>query len=214
VIGRLREPQYCSIAPCLQPGVQPSAWSSPRSANLTNRAGPPPPGNHTIRGLNTPHVALRRPLSPPSTMQSPSYSAAEGPSHPRDAPEVASRDGPEPALPGGQGEFSLEKTMREILRRLVLESPLHPPSSSPPPRLEDSGIVPNTLGVYFKDLRVVGAGASAFFQDTVGSRLNPKVAYNDIHRALRPETRDILSGFNGVIRPGEMLRKFHLRCSG
>ena len=76
-------------------------------------------------------------------------------------------------------------------------------------RLEDSGITPRTLGVYFKDLRVVGTGASAFFQSTVGSKLNPKVAYNDIRRALRPETRDILSGFHGVVRPGEMLRKSH-----
>jgi len=74
-------------------------------------------------------------------------------------------------------------------------------------RLEDSGITPRTLGVYFKDLRVVGTGASAFFQSTVGSKFNPKAAYNDIRRALRPETRDILSGFSGVVRPGEMLRK-------
>lgn len=41
----------------------------------------------------------------------------------------------------------------------------------------------------------------------MGSRLNPNVAYDDIRRALRPETRDILSGFNGVVRPGEMLRR-------
>ena len=74
-------------------------------------------------------------------------------------------------------------------------------------RLEDSGITPRTLGVYFKDLRVIGAGASSSFQNTVGSRLNPKAIYDDIRRALRPETRDILSGFNGVVRPGEMLRK-------
>lgn len=77
--------------------------------------------------------------------------------------------------------------------------------------MEDSGITPRTLGVYFKDLRVIGTGASSLFQDTVGSRLNPKVAYNDIRRALRPETRDLLSGFNGVVRPGEMLRKSPFR---
>ena len=68
--------------------------------------------------------------------------------------------------------------------------------------------------MYFKDLRVVGTGGSAFFQSTVGSKFNPKVAYYDIRRALRPETRDILSGFNGVIRPGEMLRTFHLHFYG
>ncbi|KAF9650879.1 pleiotropic drug resistance ABC transporter [Thelephora ganbajun] len=121
-------------------------------------------------------------------MNSSSYSTAEGPSHPRDSPGAASYDLSEPTLPGEQGEFSLEKTMRETLKRL-----------------EGSGITPRTLGVYFKDLRVTGTGASSFFQNTVGSRLNPKVAYDDIRRALRPETRDILCGFNGVLRPGEML---------
>ena len=59
---------------------------------------------------------------------------------------------------------------------------------------------------------MIGTGASASFQNTVGSRLNPKVAYDGIRRALRPETRDILSGFNGVVRPGEMLRKSHPPC--
>ena len=58
---------------------------------------------------------------------------------------------------------------------------------------------------------MIGTGASSFFQNTVGSGLNPKVAYNNIRRALRPETHDILSGFNGVVRPGEMLRKSPFR---
>ena len=59
---------------------------------------------------------------------------------------------------------------------------------------------------------MIGTGASASFQSTVGSTLNPKAAYNDIRRALRSETRDILSGFSGVVRPREMLRKSHLCC--
>ena len=86
-------------------------------------------------------------------------------------------------------------------------------SNSPPLRLEDSGITPRTLGVYFKDLQVVGTSASSSFQATVGSRLNPKVAYDDIRRFLRPKTRDILYGFNGVVRPGEMLRKSPPNCA-
>ena len=84
-------------------------------------------------------------------------------------------------------------------------------SDSPPLRLEGAGITPRTVGVYFKDLRVVGTGATSSFQNTVGSTLNPKVVYDNIRHTLRPETRDILSGFNGVIRPGEMLRKFPFR---
>lgn len=30
-------------------------------------------------------------------------------------------------------------------------------------------------------------------------------------KARHPETREILSGFDGVVRPGEMLRMFSLR---
>jgi hypothetical protein len=97
--------------------------------------------------------------------------------------------------------------MRNTLKRLVLEFSGYSYSDSQPLSLEDSGINPRTLGVYFKDLRVIGTGASSSFQNTVGSSLNPKVAYNDIRRLLRPETRDILSGFSGVVRPGEMLRR-------
>jgi hypothetical protein len=97
--------------------------------------------------------------------------------------------------------------MRNTLKRLVLEFSGYLYSDSQPLSLEESGINPRTLGVYFKDLRVIGTGVSSSFQSTVGSRLNPKVAYNDIRRLLRPETRDILSGFSGVVRPGEMLRK-------
>jgi len=141
-------------------------------------------------------------------MDSPSLPAAEGPSHPGNSLAVASHDVSEPILPGQQGEFSLEKTMREALTQSVLEFLPLLRSYSPPPRLEDSGITPRTLGVYFKDLRVVGAGASSTFQDTVGSRFNPKVAYDGIRNARRPKSRDILSGFSGVVRPGEMLRKF------
>lgn len=137
-----------------------------------------------------------------------SNSATDGPSHPRNSRDVAPHDLSEPTLPGKQGEFSLENTMREILRQLVLGFLVHPHNRSSPLRLEDSGITPRTLGVYFKDLRVIGTGSSSSFRNTVGTRLNPKVAYDDIRRALRPETRDILSGFNGVVRPGEMLRKF------
>lgn len=139
-------------------------------------------------------------------MASSSYSAAEG-SRPGDSSGLASHGVPEPSLLGEQDGFSLEKTMRNTLKRLVLELAVYVYGDSTPFRLEDSGITPRTLGVYFKGLRVIGTGASSSFQNTVGSRLNPKVAYDDIRRALRPQTRDILSGFNGVVRPGEMLRK-------
>lgn len=60
----------------------------------------------------------------------------------------------------------------------------------------------------FKDLRVVGLGASASYQSTFGSSLNPLNLVNNIRTSLHPATRDILNGFDGVVRPGEMLRMF------
>ena len=45
-----------------------------------------------------------------------------------------------------------------------------------------------------------------------GLQVEPKGHLRDMHRALRPETHATLSGFNGVVRPGGMPRKFHLHC--
>lgn len=56
---------------------------------------------------------------------SPSHPAAEGGSRPGDSPDVASRDVSEPTLPGEQNGFSLEKTMRNTLKRRVFESLVH-----------------------------------------------------------------------------------------
>jgi ATP-binding cassette subfamily G (WHITE) protein 2 (SNQ2) len=58
----------------------------------------------------------------------------------------------------------------------------------------------------FKDLRVVGLGAAASYQPTFGSTFNPKAILENIQTLRHPPVRNILSGFEGVIRPGEMLR--------
>lgn len=59
----------------------------------------------------------------------------------------------------------------------------------------------------FKDLNVVGLGATAQLQPTLGSVLNPFNIVKNIRASRHPALRDILSGFEGVVRPGEMLRK-------
>ena len=74
-------------------------------------------------------------------------------------------------------------------------------------RQNDADIKRRELGVYFKDLRVTGIGATASYQETVGSMFNPKVIWRGCKSSLRPATRTILHDFNGVVRPGEMLRK-------
>jgi ATP-binding cassette subfamily G (WHITE) protein 2 (SNQ2) len=58
----------------------------------------------------------------------------------------------------------------------------------------------------FEDLRVAVQGASATYQPTLGSRFNILSALGNVSAARHPPTRDILSGFEGCVRPGEMLR--------
>jgi ATP-binding cassette subfamily G (WHITE) protein 2 (SNQ2) len=61
------------------------------------------------------------------------------------------------------------------------------------------------LGVMFRDLRVVGLGTSASYQPTLGSMFNPSRILEFIQNTRHPHVRDILNGFEGVVRPGQML---------
>ncbi|KDR82402.1 hypothetical protein GALMADRAFT_56996 [Galerina marginata CBS 339.88] len=70
---------------------------------------------------------------------------------------------------------------------------------------KDAGILPRELGVRFQDIRVVGLGAASSHQDTISSMVNPFNMVSSIQASRHPPTRDILSGFEGVVRPGEML---------
>ncbi|EAU89680.2 hba2 [Coprinopsis cinerea okayama7 len=84
--------------------------------------------------------------------------------------------------------FDLEKTIKTIIRRR-----------------DQSEIKPRQLGVVFRNLRVVGLKAAASFQPTVGSLFNPADVVQNIQNARHPPVRNILDGFEGVVRPGEML---------
>lgn len=70
---------------------------------------------------------------------------------------------------------------------------------------QGEGIKDRQLGVMFKDLRVVGAGSRTSHQPTVGSLFHPSTFLAKIREIRHPSIRDILSGFEGVITPGEML---------
>jgi ATP-binding cassette subfamily G (WHITE) protein 2 (SNQ2) len=60
----------------------------------------------------------------------------------------------------------------------------------------------------FKNLRVVGAGSRTSHQPTVGSLFYPSTFLAKIREIRHPSIRDILSGFEGVVTPGEMLCKY------
>ncbi|EGO01341.1 hypothetical protein SERLA73DRAFT_159769 [Serpula lacrymans var. lacrymans S7.3] len=70
---------------------------------------------------------------------------------------------------------------------------------------DEADIKSRELGVLFEDLRVVGLGNSASFQQTLGSLLNPWNIIKSINDSRHPRLRDILKDFRGVVRPGEML---------
>lgn len=73
--------------------------------------------------------------------------------------------------------------------------------------MQEARIESRELGVVFENLRVVGLGASSAYIETLGSLLNPLNWIETLKNARHPPLRDILSGFEGVVRPGEMLRK-------
>ncbi|KAF9001112.1 pleiotropic drug resistance ABC transporter [Cyathus striatus] len=61
------------------------------------------------------------------------------------------------------------------------------------------------LGLTFEDLRVVGSGTSVAVQPTVASSLNPFNWLRSLLSLRHPPVHDIISGFEGCVRPGEML---------
>lgn len=78
----------------------------------------------------------------------------------------------------------------------------------------ESELKPRELGVSFKDLRVVGLGQAANYQTTLGSLCDPRAWWERLQLLRHPPLRDILSGFEGVVRPGEMLCTSNLhRCA-
>ncbi|KAJ7110524.1 pleiotropic drug resistance ABC transporter [Mycena epipterygia] len=91
-------------------------------------------------------------------------------------------------LDPGEGPFDLEKTLKFVRKKL-----------------EESHIERRELGVVFENLRVVGLGASASYQPTLGSTLNPLSLFEKIKGLRHPPLKNIIDGFSGVVRPGEML---------
>jgi len=61
----------------------------------------------------------------------------------------------------------------------------------------------------FRDFRVVGLGATVSYQPTFGSVLNPSNTLEAIQKVRPTPVRDLISGFEGVVRRGEMLRTSH-----
>ncbi|KAG0695928.1 P-loop containing nucleoside triphosphate hydrolase protein [Suillus ampliporus] len=94
--------------------------------------------------------------------------------------------------------FDFEQVLRNLMKRQVFRGDMH--------RLrQDEGIKDRQLGVMFKDLRVVGAGSRTSLQPTMGDTFDPSTFLHKIRQIRHPSVTDILSGFEGVVTPGEML---------
>ncbi|KIJ64910.1 hypothetical protein HYDPIDRAFT_132105 [Hydnomerulius pinastri MD-312] len=87
-----------------------------------------------------------------------------------------------------EDSFNFEHVLREVLKK---------PDGTDTKSRE--------LGVLFDQLRVVGKGAAASFQPTLGSIFNPLDILRAIQSFRHPHMRTIVNGFQGVVRPGEML---------
>ncbi|TFK38290.1 pleiotropic drug resistance ABC transporter, partial [Crucibulum laeve] len=113
-------------------------------------------------------------------------------SHHRDGRPVSrplsSASSSESTLAVDEESFDFQKSLRKIVRKR-----------------EEALIKPRELGVVFRNLQVVGLGASASYQETMGSLFSPMSALEKIRNARHPPVRDILSGFEGVVKPGEMI---------
>lgn len=56
-----------------------------------------------------------------------------------------------------------------------------------------------------QDLKVLGLGADAKYKNTILSTMNPLNLVHAIQNTVHPPVKDILTGFEGLVRPGEML---------
>ncbi|KAG6879471.1 hypothetical protein C0992_002357 [Termitomyces sp. T32_za158] len=86
------------------------------------------------------------------------------------------------------GPFDLQRTLKLVVQKK-----------------DAAHIQSRELGVMFEKLRVRGLGSSAAYFPTVWSIINPMMIFEKIQMFRNPPLRNILEGFEGVVRPGEMI---------
>ncbi|KAG9310127.1 ABC-2 type transporter-domain-containing protein [Chiua virens] len=170
---------------------QPGASTS--QARREPRQGPGPGRNRPRAATSASHVsldyfdprgvgALRHTLSRMPTAPTLGERTEIG------CPESIPDQAPPTNEEAGDGDFDFEAVLCDVLKSR-----------------SEADIKSRELGVLFDQLRVVGKGTSSSFQATIGSQLNLLNIWRAIQNARHSHLRDIISGFQGVIRPGEML---------
>ncbi|KAF8638204.1 hypothetical protein AX16_010550 [Volvariella volvacea WC 439] len=99
-----------------------------------------------------------------------------------------SSDGSADTLGEGKDSFNFEQLLRDTVQKR-----------------HDAQIRCRKLGVIFRDLKIVGVGAASSYQPTMGSMFSASAILEYIHSMRHPPLKNILQGFEGVVKPGEML---------
>ena len=84
-----------------------------------------------------------------------------------------------------------------------------------PQRHEENNVKPQSLGIVFHDLRMSGLTAASSYFPILGSLFKPVSIIENVQNFRHSNVMDNLSGFEGVVKPGEMIRMFiHLISCG
>ncbi|KAF8149941.1 pleiotropic drug resistance ABC transporter [Crassisporium funariophilum] len=191
-IGRLMAPSPQAMAPynanspltthTTSPYTSPNPDSSPAVSKHEDRQRRDPTASHVDVDFFDPGGVrqLRRTLTRMSSM------AEGGHLEPDDVEQTTSVSSNDTLTT--DGPFNFEKTLKSLVKKK-----------------EEAGVMTRELGVQWENLTVVGLGSTAAYQETFGSLLNPLSIIEKIRTLRNPPLRDIISGFEGVVRPGEML---------
>ncbi|KAF8557465.1 pleiotropic drug resistance ABC transporter [Imleria badia] len=95
---------------------------------------------------------------------------------------------PRPSTANFNDGSSIESFIKDVIQQCVKD-----------------GAQMQTLGIMFRDLRVVGLGVGAAVQHNLVSLLYPQSIIKRIKTWRHPPVRNIVSDFEGVVLPGEML---------
>ena len=102
--------------------------------------------------------------------------------------QLSAVDENDPALDPGGEQFDLYKWLRRFVKQLGEE-----------------GVNPRSTGVAYRNLDVYGSGAAVQIQQTLGSTLMALFRPGEFFSFGKKEPKQILHGFNGSIKGGDLL---------
>lgn len=108
--------------------------------------------------------------------------------HPSHSQKSETFDENDPALDPEHRDFDVEKWLRRFIEQLGAE-----------------GLKKKALGVSYRHLDVFGSGSALKLQDTVGSMVTAPLKLGEFFSFNKKQHKQILHGFDGLLKPGELL---------